>query len=149
MLNRETRLRRNEEIAAKVMDGEAIIINLSSGVYYSADKAGGRLWALLEAGYSLGEMVDDLVQHYGVDRERATADVQSMLDQVVAENLARVDDTVARGSVEADLAATGPRPYEPPLLNVYRDMNDLLALDPPMPGLEDIPWKDPSDEQAH
>ena len=32
--------------------------------------------------------------------------------------------------------------YEPPQLNIYRDMGDLLALDPPVPGLGD-PWMDP------
>ena len=29
-----------EEVAAKVMDGEAILINLSNGIYYSMDKVG-------------------------------------------------------------------------------------------------------------
>ena len=31
---------REEEIASKVIDGEAIIINLANGVYYSMDKVG-------------------------------------------------------------------------------------------------------------
>lgn len=30
-------------------------------------------------------------------------------------------------------------------LNIYRDMGDHLALDPPVPGLGDTPWKDPKD----
>jgi hypothetical protein len=38
--------------------------------------------------------------------------------------------------------------YEPPKLNAYRDMGDLLALDPPMPGLEDIPWEGAEDKAA-
>ena len=37
-------------------------------------------------------------------------------------------------------------PYEAPTLNIYRDMGDLLALDPPMPGLADMAWKDPEEE---
>ena len=32
-------------------------------------------------------------------------------------------------------------PYESPELVVYRDMADLLALDPPVPGLEYTPWE--------
>ena len=32
------------EVAAKVMDGEAILINLANGMYYSMDGAGGFLW---------------------------------------------------------------------------------------------------------
>ncbi len=39
-------------------------------------------------------------------------------------------------------AHTDPRlPYTAPALEIFRDMQDLLALDPPMPGLSDIPWK--------
>ena len=33
--------------------------------------------------------------------------------------------------------------YAPPVLNAYRDMDDMLALDPPAPGLEPIPWSAP------
>ena len=35
-----------------------------------------------------------------------------------------------------------PQPYTVPVLNSYKDMSELLALDPPMPGLEQVPWKD-------
>jgi len=42
MLKPESSLRPNEEeVASKVMDGEAILINLSNGIYYSMDKVGG------------------------------------------------------------------------------------------------------------
>ena len=67
MVTLDDRLRRNEdEIAAKVMDGEAIIINLVSGVYYSMDKVGGAIWAMIEDGRSLGEMVTTLTEQYEV-----------------------------------------------------------------------------------
>jgi hypothetical protein len=38
-------------------------------------------------------------------------------------------------------------PYEISKLNTYRDMKDLLTLDPPVPGLGDTLWKD-SDESS-
>ena len=42
MLTLQNRLRPNEEeVAGKVMDGDAIIINLSNGIYYSMDKVRG------------------------------------------------------------------------------------------------------------
>ena len=34
--------------------------------------------------------------------------------------------------------------YESPQLKIYRDLGDLLALDPPIPGLEDTPWREPT-----
>ena len=47
----------------------------------------------------------------------------------------------APGTIEQQEKA----PYEIPKLNIYRDMGDLLALDPPVPGLGDTPWKDPDE----
>ena len=42
----QSRLKPNEEeVAAKVLDGEAILINLSNGAYYSTDKRGAFIWS--------------------------------------------------------------------------------------------------------
>ncbi len=37
-------------VAAKVFDGEAIIMNLTTGMYFSADKVGASVWELIEKG---------------------------------------------------------------------------------------------------
>ena len=39
---------------------------------------------------------------------------------------------------------TAPTPNGVPELDIYREMGHLLALDPPMPGLENITWDEPS-----
>ena len=39
-------------------------------------------------------------------------------------------------------------PYETPSLNIYRDMGDLLALDPPMQGMAETPWQKPAGEET-
>ena len=36
-------------------------------------------------------------------------------------------------------------PYTPPTLDIYRDVSDLLAIDPPMPTLPDGPWTESGD----
>ena len=52
--------------------------------------------------------------------------------------------------VESPLREPDPNvPYESPLLNIYRDMGDLLALDPPMPGLAEMNWKEPEEKSSH
>ena len=61
MFTLQNRLRPNEaEVAAKVLDGEAIIINLSNGIYYSMDKVGGLIWEMIERGRSLQEIVESI-----------------------------------------------------------------------------------------
>jgi hypothetical protein len=52
-------------------------------------------------------------------------------------------DAGPASGVSADIDAGSPelRPYEPPVLERYADMEDLLALDPPMPGIANLPWQ--------
>lgn len=149
MLTPHSRFRPNtEEVAAKVMDGEAILINLSNGVYYSMDQVGGVIWELVEGQHSVEEMVATLSARYEVSVEQAQADVERLVKELVEENLVLETDAVAPNA-EHPLAAPDQRaPYETPELNTYRDMGDLLALDPPMPGLADTPWKEPEDDSS-
>ena len=150
MLNLDDRLRPNgEEVAAKVMDGEAILINLSNGVYYSMDKVGGFVWELIEQGYSIQQMIAAITVRYDVSREQVQADVEELTEKLRAENLVavRTDEPTPLKDQEQELDSR--LPYEGPTLNIYRDMGDLLALDPPMPGLAEMNWKEPEDKSSH
>jgi Coenzyme PQQ synthesis protein D (PqqD) len=136
----------NEEVAAKVMDGEAILINLSNGIYYSMDKVGGVVWELVERNHSPKEIVAFIINRYEVESERVQADVERLLKELVDERLILEADDVVGGNREQPRQADTKETYEQPQLNIYRDMGDLLALDPPTPGLEATPWKDPGEE---
>lgn len=140
MLNMDTRLQPNrEEVAAKVMDGEAIIINLITGVYYSMDKVGGLVWDLIEGGNSLAEIVATIPERYDVTRERAHADVERLVAELFEEKLISGANHESPPVRNPERDQQEKLPYEPPKLNIYRDMGDLLALDPPTPGLEKLP----------
>lgn len=134
-----------DSVAAKVIDGEAIIINLETGVYYSLDGTGGEVWSLLEEHHPVDAVVASLAARYGIPEGQCAADVRNLIEQLVAEHLLVPTEASANGSpvVEASPASGA---YAPPRLNVYRDMGDLLALDPPVPGLEPIPWDDPLEQ---
>ena len=145
MLTLQNCLRPNEaEVAAKVLEGEAIIINLSNGMYYSMDKIGGLIWAMIEGGHSLGEIVEAIVSRYEVSFAQAQADVERLVRELIQENLVIVSDQSPPPRQNREMQPQERHPYESPILNIYRDMGDLLALDPPMPSLDEIPWKVPS-----
>ena len=136
---------RNEEVAAKVIDGEAIIINLANGVYYSMDKVGAFVWDLLQAGHTLENVIAAVAGHYDVSRDQAESNVQELVQELVQENLVVSSENGKPAATEAIAEQSDKLVYELPKLNIYRDMGDLLALDPPVPGLGDTPWKDPDD----
>lgn len=144
-LTSKTRLRPNEtDVAAKVIDGEAILINLASGNYYSMDEVGAKIWELIETGASVDELVASIVPLYDVAEKEARGDIERLVETLVEEGLvAHVAEVSHRPSEQPETAAA-QHPYRPPELNIYRDMAALLALDPPLPGLEITPWDAPS-----
>lgn len=130
-----------EEVAAKVIDGEAIIINLTTGVYYSMDGVGGRVWSLLEAHNDADAIVDAICSEYEVTAEQSRQNVLGLTAQLVEEGLLLPSQEDPTESIPP--ASGAPLlEYVAPELSIYRDMDDLLALDPPVPGLEPIPWED-------
>ncbi len=136
---------REEEVASKVIDGEAIIINLANGVYYSMDKAGALVWDLIQTGHTLEEVVVAVTGRYDVARQQAESNVLELVQELVQENLVVASENGKPAAAEVIAELQDKLPYELPKLNIYRDMGDLLALDPPVPGLGDTPWKEPED----
>jgi fermentation-respiration switch protein FrsA (DUF1100 family) len=133
------------DVAAKVIDGEAIVMNLSNGIYYSLTGTGAWVWELLENGHSVGEVADALVRRYEVDEGTAWADTTAVAVRILDEGLMHESIDAAAGSDPVD-HQEGSERYLAPELKAFNDMADLLALDPPMPGLARTPWQDPADD---
>lgn len=132
----------SREVAAKVMDGEAIFINLSTGVYYSMEEVGTVIWEMIEAGMTLDEVAATVTRRYEVNKEKAQTDIERLVSSLVEEKIVIESDGKFESRQIMETAVTERKSYAAPELHIYRDMGDLLALDPPMPGLKDIPWKE-------
>lgn len=137
-----------EEVASKIMDGELIIINLPTGVYYSMDNVGTAIWEMIEEGFNLDEGVAAIIERYDVSHEQALADVKHLVEELLEENLIYISDHTERAKKKTKSTNHRKLPYVPPRLNIYRDIKDLLALDPPVFGLEETPWKESNDKES-
>ena len=147
MLHLDRYLRiREEEVAAKAIDGEAIIINLANGVYYSMDKAGAFIWQMVQDGHTIKDTIKAVTVRYDIPCEKAEKDVLSLLEELLKENLVRLSDNPGPPAGNGSSLSPEKLSYEQPKLNIYRDMGDLLALDPPTPGLGDMTWKDGAED---
>jgi len=108
-------------------DGEATIIDLRSGMYYSLNPVGSLLWPLMVDGATL----DDLVRHAigSTDGGPAIASsIEHFVAALVAEGLvAEVADVAPRASAAPNDA---PHPYEPPEIQRFDELQELLLLDP-------------------
>lgn len=136
MMQMTDRFKVNEKlVTSKIIDGEAIIINLSSGMYFSLDKTGALVWQLVGGGYSVAEAVDVLSARYSVAADRVREELERLVNDMVKHDLVlAAGDDARTGDVVLD-PPTGEA-YETPVLNTYDDMGDVLALDPPLPQVE-------------
>ena len=132
-------------VTHETIDGEAVIINLDSGNYYSLVDVGSFIWGLVEKGASTNELQDQVLQTYRGSPSDVDHGVQELLAQLQQENLI----VPVNGDAEADLSATVPsqngheKPaFNPPLLHKYSDMQELLLLDP-IHDVDDAGWPKP------
>ena len=51
-------------VVSEIIDGEAVIMNLKSGNYYSSDKCGADLWEWIVGGNSVSSLVELVQQNY-------------------------------------------------------------------------------------
>lgn len=142
MLNPEARLTTNEEqVAAKVMDGDAILINLSNGLYYRMVGAGGWIWSLIESRHSVGEIAEVVSEHFTLASTDILPDIQRVASELLVEELIRIAGDEQPASAVTAAPAEMPTQYQAPILEKYSDMADMFALDPPLPGLANVPAK--------
>ena len=111
---------------------EAVIVNLNSGAYYSLDKTGLAIWNLIVANASVGEIVDHLNSRYAAARADILGAVVELISSLRREDLiqpAAADKPTGAAPV-ANSNGGEKIPFEPPRLNKFTDVEDLLVLDP-------------------
>ena len=133
-------------VTHETIDGEAVIINLDSGNYYSLVEVGSFIWGLIEKGASASEVQRVILQTYQGDAANIDRCVQELLAQLQQENLIVPVD----GAEALDLTESVPsnnsheKPsFDPPFLHKYSDMQELLLLDP-IHDVDDAGWPKPN-----
>lgn len=113
----------NDQVAARILDGEAVVINLESGVYVGLNPSATALWSVLEAGpRSASALTDALARAHDVDVDEVRTDVQFFLEGLEREGLVvSVDDSeLPLDSVE------GSGAYLAPIAERYSTLDELM-----------------------
>ena len=72
------------------LGGETAILALDTGIYYSIDPIGGRIWSLLQEPRTVGEIRDALLERYDVSEEQCERDVLAFLEQMAGAGLVQI-----------------------------------------------------------
>ncbi len=124
---------RSPNVISEIIGGEAVIIDLDSGTYYSLDPVGSAVWALVEPGTRVGAVVDALAARFDAPREVVEASAHRFLARLREEGLVALREQGGAASGGGETAAPPPRggePFAEPVLSRFTDIKDLLLLDP-------------------
>jgi Coenzyme PQQ synthesis protein D (PqqD) len=132
-------------VVSEIIDGEAIIMNLKSGNYYSAEGVGTLLWHGIEQGKTYHQLVELVKRAFPTVPEDLAAAIDPFIDDLMAHELIRGTPTESAGVLSDELELThvnGSGEFRAPVLNVYADMKDLLLLDP-IHDVDEVGWPAP------
>jgi hypothetical protein len=114
-------------IVHDVVDGEAVVLHMSTGLYYSLQGVAAEIWQAACARHSVDAIVQDVARRYSGDGSAIRAAVEEFLVSLERETLLIPSEPVP--SEPGPEVGTKPE-FEAPRLLRYDDMDDLLLLDP-------------------
>lgn len=111
---------------------EIVLVNLETGVYFTAKGSGPVALRALRAGMVPEDLYRAVEAQSGAER---ASEVRAFTEQLLAEGILTVDETAgAPPAGAADLALD-----EAPVLQKFDDVSDLIKLDP-IHDVSDLGW---------
>lgn len=117
------------EVISETIQGETIVINLTTGTYYSLPGSGAEIWEAVAAAATVDEIGEVLQARYDASAEEITIGVAELMEELLAEQLITASDATT-SDVTAGEPLDPKLPFQKPALGKYTDMQDLVLLDP-------------------
>jgi Coenzyme PQQ synthesis protein D (PqqD) len=76
----------SEQISSD-LGGEAVILNLKSGVYHGLNEVGARVWNLIQNSCTVSEIKQTLLEEYEVEIEQCHNDLMALLAELLTAEL--------------------------------------------------------------
>lgn len=89
-LSLESEVAQASECLSTEIDGQIVLMSVSSGVYGGLDKIGSQIWQKLQTPVMIRALVQDLAQAYGADVQQVETDVLRFLSELHAKNMLKV-----------------------------------------------------------
>jgi hypothetical protein len=78
-----------DDVMFRELDGEAVLLNLETGVYFGLNIVATRMWQLIAEQHVLSTVLDTLVAEYDADQNVLEADLLELGRQLCANGLGR------------------------------------------------------------
>lgn len=86
----DCRVRVNDDVLFQELQGEAVLLNLESGIYFGLDAVGTRMWQLMAEQDQLAAVARSIVAEYEVGEEQCAADLLALVAKLESQGLVTV-----------------------------------------------------------
>ena len=119
----------SNNIHSQIFDDEAVVMDMTSGLYFSLRGAAVAVWSAIMAGATRAQMATALAARYDAPDEAIATALDTTL-KALSEHGLIVSASGERGAGAAASAVAARGPLEPPTIERFTDMQELLLLDP-------------------
>jgi hypothetical protein len=82
-----------DAVITRELDGETILLNLDTGIYFGLDRVGTDVWRAIRTAGTSGEALDLVQSEYDVDPAILRVDFLRLLDDLLAKGLLQRADS--------------------------------------------------------
>ena len=82
-------LQQAESVTFREVGGEAVLLNLKTGIYYGLNEVGTFVWQHMDGEHTIDDLVGAICTTYAVDQKQAVTDVRRLAGELLEAGLAR------------------------------------------------------------
>ena len=87
MIDANTTVTRNKDVAWRIIEGEAILISAEDSMLHSLDEVGTRIWELADGSNTIKDIAQKIFDEYEIDLETAQNDVVEFVANLASDKL--------------------------------------------------------------
>lgn len=74
-------------VVARQVEGDMVLLDLESGIYFALDPVGARIWELIADGTALGAVRDTMLEEFNVEADTLEGDIQALVSDLETRKL--------------------------------------------------------------
>ena len=86
-MQRDAKLRLSSDVVFRELDGESVVLDLSSGRYFGLNAVGTRIWQLIGQGDAVDGLIKTVTAEYEADEATIERDVLALLEELETRGL--------------------------------------------------------------
>ena len=87
MINQSSVFGRRDRVLAQQVEGQAVLLDIQSGEYFSLNDVGGRVWDLCDGTRTVAEVADAICSEYDVALSTAVDDTGALIEDLAGAGL--------------------------------------------------------------